>query len=144
DEYGEITQVLTVMRDLTELIKLKEKLELAEKESEKYLNELNYFRNKHIQDSGLIGENIQMKKIKDLINYVAETDATILIIGETGCGKEVVSREIHNRSNRRSAAYIKVNCAAIPDTLIESELFGYEKGAFTGAQNKEKIGMFEA
>jgi len=144
DKDGRVVQVLTVMRDLTELLKLKEKLEKAEKESEKYLNELNYFRNKHIVFSGMIGENVQMKKIRELINYVAGTDSTILITGETGSGKEVVAREIYSRSNRKDAPYIKVNCAAIPDTLMESELFGYEKGAFTGAQNKEKIGMFEA
>ncbi len=91
----------------------------------------------------MIGENPEMLKLKELINYIARTDATILINGETGCGKEIVAREIHNKSDRKNSPYIKVNCAAIPDSLIESELFGYAKGAFTGAQNKEKLGMFE-
>jgi len=143
DENGEVTQVLTVMRDLTELLKLKDKLENIEKKSEKYLNELNYLRNKQKQRVNLIGKSIKMKELKELVSYVAKTEATILITGETGCGKEVVSKEIHDRSNRKNQPYIKVNCAAIPDSLIESELFGYEKGAFTGAQNKEKLGMFE-
>lgn len=143
NEKGEVTQVLTVMRDLTELLKLKDKLENIEKKSEKYLNELNYLRNKERARVNLIGESIEMKKIKELISYVAKTEATILISGETGSGKEVVSKEVHDRSNRKNAPYIKVNCAAIPDSLIEAELFGYEKGAFTGAQNKEKLGMFE-
>jgi len=143
DEEGEITQVLTVMRDLTELINVKEKLEKVGKESERYLNELNYIRNKEWRRHGLIGENVDMKKLKELIRYVTKTDATILITGETGCGKEIVAKEIHQNSNRTEFPYIKVNCAAIPDSLLESELFGYERGSFTGALNKEKLGMFE-
>jgi len=66
-----------------------------------------------------------------------------LITGETGSGKEVFARQIHLEGSRKNMPYVKVNCAAIPDTLMESELFGYEKGAFTGAQNKDKLGMFE-
>lgn len=143
NEDGQVIQVLTVMRDLTELIRLKEQLETTSKKSEKYLNELNYLRNKDKERVDFIGENSKMKKLKELIKYVAKAGATVLITGETGTGKEVIAKEIHNESNRKSEPYIKVNCAAIPDTLIESELFGYEKGAFTGAQNKEKLGMFE-
>ncbi|NTV89580.1 MAG: sigma 54-interacting transcriptional regulator [Clostridiales bacterium] len=143
NENGEFTHSITVMRDLTELIHIRDKLEKAEKESEKYLNELNFLRNIHRENSSMIGENRDMQKLKELIGFVAKTDTTILITGETGSGKEVVSREIHNRSNRSEMPYIKVNCSAIPETLIESELFGYEKGAFTGALNKEKLGMFE-
>lgn len=143
NEKGEIVQVLTVMRDLTELIKLKQDLEKIEKKNKKYINELNYFRNKYWEKDNLVGKDDKMREIKELISHVAKTDATILITGETGTGKEVVSKEIHDKSNRKDLPYIKVNCAAIPDTLIESELFGYEKGAFTGAQNKEKLGMFE-
>lgn len=143
DESGKVTQVMTVMRDMTELIKLKEKLEKTEKKNEKYLNELNYLRNKYLENENFIGESPKMAAIKELVNYVAKTEATILITGETGSGKEVVAKEIHDKSVRKDAPYIKVNCAAIPDTLIESELFGYEKGAFTGAANKEKPGMFE-
>ncbi len=139
---GDVIQVLTVMRDLTELIRTQEKLEHLEKESEKYLHELNYLRSQQWQQ-GLIGESTDMAKLKELISYVAKTDTTILITGETGTGKELVAKEIHDQSMRKDAPYIKVNCAAIPESLLESELFGYEKGAFTGAQNKEKIGLFE-
>ena len=143
DENGEVTQVLTVMRDLTELLKLRDDLEKIEKKSEKYLEELKKLKSEYNKQNNLIGESLQMKEVKETINYIAKTDATVLISGETGCGKEVVSKEIHNKSNRSKMPYIKVNCAAIPDSLIESELFGYEKGAFTGALNKEKLGMFE-
>jgi PAS domain S-box-containing protein len=143
DDNGEVSQVMTVMRDLTELIKARDELEKSEENNEKYLNELEYLRKKVLKNTNLIGESFKMKEIKELIRQVANTDATILITGETGCGKEVVSREIHDKSNRKSGPYIKVNCAAISDSLIESELFGYEKGAFTGALNKAKLGLFE-
>jgi PAS domain S-box-containing protein len=143
DEKGKVTQVLTVMRDLTELLKLRDKVERTERKNEKYLSELNYYRSKLNKDANFIGESQKIQEIKELINYVAKTEATILITGETGCGKEVVAKEIHDKSNRKSSPYIKVNCAAIPENLIESELFGYEKGAFTGALNKDKLGMFE-
>ncbi|MEG0773415.1 sigma 54-interacting transcriptional regulator [Clostridium sp.] len=140
---GKLVEVLTVMRDLTEILKLKGQLEEIEKEKEEYLNELNYLKSKYGKNDFLVAKNKKMNEIKELIKYVAKTDVTILVTGETGCGKELVSKEIHDRSKRKDKPYIKVNCAAIPETLIESELFGYEKGAFTGAQNKEKLGMFE-
>ncbi|WP_238902978.1 MULTISPECIES: sigma-54 interaction domain-containing protein [unclassified Clostridium] len=143
DENGEVIQVLTVMRDLTELLKLKDEIEMAEKKNEKYLNELNYYRSKFIKNKSFIGESVKIREIKELISYVAKTEATILITGETGCGKEIIAKEIHEKSDRKDNPYIKVNCAAIPESLIESELFGYEKGSFTGALNKEKLGMFE-
>lgn len=143
DEDGNINQVLTIMRDLTELLKLRDELEKAERKSEKYLTELNYLKQKYQDNEKFIGESLKMKELKELIKYIAKTDVSVLITGETGSGKEVISLEIHEKSNRSKSPYIKVNCAAIPDSLIESELFGYEKGAFTGAQNKDKLGMFE-
>lgn len=143
DKEGEVIQVLTVMRDLTELIRLRNNIEEMEKRNEKYLSELNYLRNMNKEDETIIGENHDIKRLIELINYVANTDITVLITGETGCGKEVFSTELHHKSNRKNLPYVKVNCAALPENLIESELFGYEKGAFTGALNKEKLGMFE-
>jgi transcriptional regulator with PAS, ATPase and Fis domain len=114
-----------------------------ERRNEKYLSELNYLRNKYKEDENIVGESANIKKLKELIGYISKTDTTVLITGETGCGKEVFAREVHKRSNRANLPYVKVNCAAIPENLIESELFGYEKGAFTGALNKNKLGMFE-
>ena len=90
----------------------------------------------------MIGESGALKKIKDTIDKVAPTDARVLITGENGSGKELVARWIHEKSNRANGPIIEVNCAAIPGELIESELFGHEKGSFTSAI-KQRIGKFE-
>lgn len=143
NEWGEITQVLTVLRDVTELLRMQGQLEYSEKLTERYKNELNYFRQKEAQQSGLLGKSHAMNQVRDIIHQVAQTDVTVLIMGETGVGKEVIANEVYKNSPRKGLPYIKVNCAAIPDTLLESELFGYEKGSFTGALNKDKLGLFE-
>jgi two-component system, NtrC family, nitrogen regulation response regulator NtrX len=90
----------------------------------------------------MIGESAALKKIKDTIDKVAPTDARVLVTGENGSGKELVARWIHEKSNRTNGPIIEVNCAAIPGELIESELFGHEKGSFTSAI-KQRIGKFE-
>lgn len=89
-----------------------------------------------------IGNHTAIQKIRDLISLVSETAFPVLLLGETGTGKEVVARLLHRASSRRSRRFVKVNCASLPLTLLESELFGYEKGAFTGADNP-KPGKFE-
>jgi DNA-binding NtrC family response regulator len=93
-------------------------------------------------DSDLIGSSPAMQNLRQLIRKVARTQATVLIQGESGTGKELVARALYRESSRASAAFIKVNCAAIPENLIESEFFGHERGAFTGALNKRE-GRFE-
>lgn len=90
----------------------------------------------------IIGESESLQKIKDTIDKVAPTDARVLVTGENGSGKELVARWLHEKSNRNSATIVEVNCAAIPSELIESELFGHEKGSFTSAI-KQRIGKFE-
>lgn len=143
NDNNEIVSVLTVIRDLTELFEIKERLEKAEREKEQYLKELNQMKIGQSELPGIVGQSVEIHRIKELILNIAKTDASILITGETGCGKEVIAKGIHQNSNRAEMPYIKVNCVAIPDALLESELFGYEKGAFTGALNKTKPGMFE-
>jgi len=91
----------------------------------------------------MIGRSAKMLKVYRLIEKVAETDATVLIRGESGTGKELVAEAIHQKSGRSNGAFVIVNCAAVPENLLESELFGYEKGAFTGAMQR-KTGLFEA
>jgi two-component system response regulator AtoC len=90
----------------------------------------------------LLGHNEKMREVRDLIDRVADTDVTVLIRGESGTGKELVARAIHNASPRREKPFVKVNCAALPSELLESELFGFERGAFTGAI-QQKPGKFE-
>ena len=94
-------------------------------------------------DAGLVGNCPAMVALCEHIGRFAPTESTVLVLGETGTGKELVARSVHRRSARADKTLISVNCAAIPETLIESELFGYEKGAFTGA-NASRMGLIEA
>ncbi len=91
---------------------------------------------------GIIGSSAALAEIVDLVRIVAPTDSTVLIQGATGTGKELIARAIHNRSRRRDRPFVKLNCAAIPAALLESEIFGHERGAFTGAVGR-KVGRFE-
>src|SRR6185295_14790961 len=92
--------------------------------------------------ASLLGRNEQMREVRQLIERVADTDCTVLIAGESGTGKGLVARDIHAASPRRDRPFVKVNCAALPSELLESELFGFERGAFTGAM-QAKPGKFE-
>src|SRR5256884_8523992 len=91
----------------------------------------------------IVGSPEPLRKVMDQVSKVAPTDSTVLILGETGTGKELIARAIHKRSSRSNRAFIRVNCAAIPPALIASELFGHEKGAFTGALQR-RLGRVEA
>ncbi len=106
------------------------------------IKETKVLRKKVKKQSMLIGESKGMSDVKNMISKVAPTDARVLILGPNGSGKELVAKGIHNESKRSKGPMIEVNCAAIPSELIESELFGHEKGAFTSA-NKQRIGKFE-
>ena len=92
--------------------------------------------------NGILGANSQMRAVLDKIKLVAETDSTVLIVGESGTGKELVANALHQNSARKGYPLIKVSCAALPETLLEAELFGHEKGAFTGAL-RQRRGRFE-
>ena len=91
----------------------------------------------------ILGSSIQTINTKKIANKMAQSNSSILIIGESGTGKELLSQSIHNASNRSNQPFIAVNCAAVPDSLLESQLFGYEKGSFTGALREGKKGLFE-
>src|SRR5712691_1900030 len=103
---------------------------------------LDEIRNEHDFFGDIIGNSASLRNVMKRIHLVAPTDATVLITGESGTGKELVARAIHKRSRRSSGAFVSVNCAAIPQALIASELFGHEKGAFTGALQR-RLGRFE-
>ena len=135
--------------DISELTSAREKI-IEQMNEISRLNELLKAENIYLKDqielSGqqfeMVGESEPIKYIRFKIKQVAPTDASVLIEGETGSGKELVARAIHKESNRKDKPFIKVNCASIPENLIESELFGHEKGAFTSAIEKQ-IGRFE-
>ena len=99
-------------------------------------------RQKATSITNMVGKSEKMREVYNLVEKVAETDATVLIRGESGTGKELIAEAIHNKSSRSGNEFVAVNCAAVPENLLESELFGYEKGAFTGATQR-KIGLFE-
>ena len=125
--------------DENELLNVIEKA-ISESEMNKEL--ISTYFDKETHFSQIIGKTPVIQQVFQTIQKIAPTDSTVLITGETGVGKELIAREIHLGSQRRDHPFIKVNCAAIPETLLESELFGYEKGAFTGAVTN-KPGRFE-
>jgi len=136
DMSGQFTR--TMMVDITEQV-LMEREKLRLQEENKYLQEeIKYSHN----FEEIVSKSKNFHKVLQQIEQVAPTDATVLILGESGTGKELMARAIHNISNRSKKALVKVNCATLPANLIESELFGHEKGAFTGAMER-KIGRFE-
>ena len=114
-------------------------------EKQSLVKEVTYLRNaleRYHPFEKMIGKNIKMRKIFDLISTVSQSDGTVLIHGESGTGKELVARAIHNRGHRSNQPFVVINCAAIPATLMESEIFGYNRGAFTGATTTS-IGKLE-
>lgn len=143
NEDGDIIMVTTNVRDVTELYELKEELEKNKELNKKYFSEIEVIRNQLLNEIDIIAEDEKMLNILESAGRVAKVDTTVLILGETGVGKEQVARYIHKISKRRDNSFIKINCGSIPENLIESELFGYEKGAFTGANKDGKIGLFE-
>ena len=140
---GAIKLVVTNTRDFPELKRLEQQLLTLTQERRKADEELAYLRQQQAGGKQMYYRSAAMEQVVELIRTVAPTDVTVLITGESGTGKELIANEIYQNSSRRGKPFIKVNCAAIPAELLESELFGYEEGAFTGARRAGKAGMFE-
>ncbi|MEL7655510.1 MAG: sigma 54-interacting transcriptional regulator [Bacillota bacterium] len=143
-KHGEVKEVVVNARDISEIYELREEL-LKAKEMEKlYFN--NITDSTHIKGQGksVVVVSEAIKEVFSLAHKVSNFDATVLIEGESGSGKEEVAKYIHNNSLRKDNSLVAINCGAIPEQLLESELFGYEKGAFTGASREGKIGLYEA
>lgn len=140
---GEISLVVTNVRDLTLLIKLKEQLEKNKELTKKYYSQIEEMRLQLLDQDEIIAEDENMINTIKLAKRVAKVKTTVLLRGETGAGKEEIAKLIHKNSQRNNSQFIEINCGAIPHTLIEAELFGYEKGAFTGANKEGKLGLFE-
>ncbi|RIV42203.1 sigma 54-interacting transcriptional regulator [Flagellimonas pelagia] len=128
------TYYTLILRSIDDRIQAERKISTLTKQTEYLQEELKELK----QDHGIIAQHASMLNLLGLIDQVAPTQATVLIHGETGTGKELVARAIHNNSNRANGPMVRINCGAIPANLIESELFGHEKGAFTGATNSRK------
>jgi PAS domain S-box-containing protein len=142
DKKGRIIRVVCNVRDITELNLLKHKLEKVQGLSQHYEKQLRTMRLQYT-NANMIARDRKMRELLDTVIRVAQVDSTVLITGESGTGKELVAEIIHNNSARKDKPFIKVNCGAIPENLLESELFGYEAGAFTGANKGGKPGYFE-
>lgn len=140
DENGEIEMVTAFSLNEPFLIDIVKEME---SEKNRALQLANYFTYSNSKNTLFICESSAMKKIYSYLKKVSPSDCIILLTGASGTGKEVLSRFIHQNSNRKDSIFIPINCAAIPNELIESELFGYVKGAFTGANNSGKAGLFE-
>jgi len=143
DKKGEIIRVVCNVRDITELNLLRQKLEQVEGLSQHYENQIRTLKMQYTGSEKMVITSTKMKNLIDMVIRLAAVDSTILITGESGTGKELIAETIHSNSSRNDKPLIKVNCGAIPENLLESELFGYEGGAFTGAKKEGKPGYIE-
>ena len=132
-----------LFKDIREFTDLAKKLKILESTVDKYKSEISRMYRANYNFDDIITRNVHMLDLIDIAKKAANSASTILIEGESGTGKEYFSHAIHEESNRRLAPFIRINCAAIPHELMESELFGYEAGAFTGAKKEGKIGKLE-
>lgn len=133
---SKIHRVVINIRDMTEIDNLRRELEESQKHLSKLVNEKKL-------EKDFIARSSSMQKVMQTVEQIANVDSTVLIFGESGVGKEEISKMIQSLSNRKHYPFVKVNCGAIPEQLLESELFGYEPGAFTGASKGGKKGLFE-
>ncbi|WP_312474510.1 sigma 54-interacting transcriptional regulator [Neobacillus sp.] len=143
DNNGRIVRVISITKDSSEVTELTEKLNEVKNLLTSYQQEVISIHQEHSNKKPFIYASKEMENLNNLIKSVASFDTTVLILGETGVGKEVVAHTIHRLSNRYDKPFIAVNCGAIPENLMESELFGYEEGSFSGARKGGKTGVFE-
>ena len=141
DEKGNVWRVIASIRDMTELETLQRKLTDLEMETLAYKARLENLETE--MDAGFVGHSAPMRRLRKEASKAARTEAITLILGETGTGKTLTAKAVHEMSRRSAQPFIAVNCGAIPMSLMESELFGYEKGALPGAAKSGKPGMFE-
>lgn len=143
DENEKLIGVISNTRNISELVRLRKELDKSRMMAQKYSDELSQLRKEQLKLEGLIYKSQAMIDTLEFALKAAPFDSTILITGESGTGKEVLAKFIHQHSPRKDGPFIRVNCSAIPGELFESELFGYEPGAFTGASSQGKVGLFE-
>jgi PAS domain S-box-containing protein len=143
DADGKIVRIVTNSRDVTDFHNLKTRLSETEDLVNLYLDEIRTLRQEHLKMEDIVVKSETMRRVVETVKRVASFDSTVLLQGESGTGKDIVAKMIHRLSSRASRPFIKVNCGAIPEALMESEFFGYVPGAFTGAHRNGKAGMIE-
>jgi transcriptional regulator with PAS, ATPase and Fis domain len=143
DHKGDVVLVVTFVRDVTLMGKLREQIRSQHKLVQKYQTNIQYINEELDHNRPLITQSKSVQELIRKIENFSTTDATVLLQGETGVGKDVFARKIHQTSMRAGKSFIKVDCPTIPEALLESELFGYAPGAFSGAHKKGKLGFFE-
>ena len=144
DEAGEVAYVVVNERDISLIRDMKQKLAQVRQESEKMREELTELTLRELEDNNIVAKSPSMKQAVHLALKLARIGASnILLQGESGTGKGLLAKFIHKHSQRSGNPFIQINCAALPENLLEAELFGYEKGAFTGARETGKAGLFE-
>lgn len=141
DEKDNVIMVFTLIQDLTMLAGWHDFMKNTLEKVETLRKELANLRS-NIAESFILGNSHETNELRRLISIIAPSDASILITGESGTGKEVAAKQIYAESQRNDKPFVTINCSAIPENLLESELFGHEKGAFTGATST-KLGLFE-
>lgn len=143
DKNGKIFRVVTNVRDMTEINNLKEELAESQKKLTQYSQIVETLTEEQMFNEKLVFRSRQMELVRSSAIKFAKVDAPLLITGESGVGKEVIADLVYKNSLRKGRPFLKINCGAIPETLLESELFGYEGGAFTGAKKEGRTGLFE-
>ncbi|MEW6265709.1 MAG: sigma 54-interacting transcriptional regulator [Thermodesulfobacteriota bacterium] len=144
DEKGQIMMVVINERDITQLNAIKEQLEQTRQMGEKYKDELAELSMLELKKQEIVAESEEMRQVLRVALKLARLQASdILISGESGTGKGLLAKLIHQNSKRKDKPFIQINCAALPESLLEAELFGYDKGAFTGASERGKAGLIE-
>lgn len=143
DKQGNLQKIISYTRDVTKYEALKEEYKNLQQTVDLYTTQLGQLRQVHEKNSKIIGNSIAIKKIMVMVEKIAKFDANVLLTGESGVGKTLFADSIHASSQRKDRPFITINCGAIPENLLESELFGYEKGAFTGAGQDGKPGLIE-
>ncbi|MEH7304648.1 sigma 54-interacting transcriptional regulator [Neobacillus drentensis] len=143
NEKNELDRIIVASRDITETTRLKSELQEMKKISEQYKKELDDFKSKDRFLKKLIYCSPKMEKVINQAKKIADFSSTVLLYGESGVGKEVIAQAIHQLGRRSSKPFLKLNCGAIPESLLESELFGYARGSFTGADKNGKEGYFK-
>ncbi|MFP5259218.1 MAG: sigma 54-interacting transcriptional regulator [Acidobacteriota bacterium] len=143
DDAGNLFRVVTSVRDVTQLLKLQDQLIKTKEQSRRYESEISYLRSLQIEAGDIIFRSRSMAQALVTATRVAYVDSTVLITGDSGTGKELIAKLIHKKGKGALQPFIAINCAALPEHLLEAELFGYEGGAFTGAKKEGKPGLFE-